>query len=274
MHYYQHHIGDFIKDTSFLTNEEIGIYLKLIWLYYDTEKPLPNEIHLLCYKAGARDSELAVQNILKMYFQLIDNEWHHTRCDKEIAEYAEFCAKQKANGLKGGRPRATQEKPNDNPMGYQAKPKKTLTTNHKPLTTNHINITPNGFDLFWDAYGKKKGKPNALKEWVKLNLENDQPTIDYLIKKAKQQAIAIPDPKFRKDPERWLKGHHWEDEFLPVEQAVESKPKELPLATPEQIEHAYKVECGADPTKARFNSYNDMRKFIQDFRDKSKRALQ
>lgn len=50
--------------------------------------------------------------------------------------------------------------------------------------------------------------------------------------------------------------------------------KELPLATPEQIEHAYKVECGADPTKARFNSYQEMRKFIQDFRDKSRKALQ
>jgi uncharacterized protein YdaU (DUF1376 family) len=44
MHYYQHHIGDFIKDTSFLTNEEVGIYLKLLWIYYDTEKPLPNSL--------------------------------------------------------------------------------------------------------------------------------------------------------------------------------------------------------------------------------------
>ena len=59
-----------------------------------------------------------------------------------------------------------------------------------------------------------------------------------------------------------------------AETAKASLTKELPLATPEQIEHAYKVEVGADPSKARFNSYNDMRKFIQDFRDKSKRALQ
>ena len=50
--------------------------------------------------------------------------------------------------------------------------------------------------------------------------------------------------------------------------------KELPLSTDQQIAHAYEVECGGDPTKARFGSYNEMRKFIQDFRDKSKRALQ
>jgi uncharacterized protein YdaU (DUF1376 family) len=184
MHYYQHHIGDFIKDTSFLTNEEIGIYLKLIWLYYDTEKPLPNDIYTLSMKTNARDNQDAVNRILEMYFELIENEWHHTRCDKEIAEYAEFCAKQKANGLKGGRPKATQVEPNGNPTGYQAKPKKTLTTNHKPLTTNHIN-TPEGVSesLFKDFLEVRKAKKakwteTALKglqrEALKANLTLEQ----------------------------------------------------------------------------------------------------
>lgn len=170
MHYYQHHIGDFIKDTNYLTNEEVGIYLKLIWLYYDTEKPLPNDIHTLCMKTNSRDNLKAVENILAMYFQLIDNEWHHTRCDKEIAEYAEFCAKQKANGLKGGRPKVTQTKPNNNPVGYQAEPKKTLTTNHKPLTTNHIN-TPDGVSVdLWNEFlaHRKRLKANVTPRVVEM----------------------------------------------------------------------------------------------------------
>lgn len=162
MHYYQHHIGDFIKDTSYLTNEEIGIYMKLIWLYYDTEQPLPNDIFVLSMKTNARENEEAVKGILGMYFQLIDDQWHHTRCDKEIVEYQAFCAKQKANGLKGGRPKLTQEEPKDNPMGFQAKPKITLTTNHKPLTNNHIS-TPEGVsnDLWSDflAYRKRLKAP-------------------------------------------------------------------------------------------------------------------
>jgi uncharacterized protein YdaU (DUF1376 family) len=184
MHYYQHHIGDFIKDTSYLTNEEIGIYMKLIWLYYDTEKPLPDDIFLLSMKVNARENKVAVESILCMFFQLIDNKWHHTRCDKEIAEYAEFCAKQKANGLKGGRPKLTQAQPNENPTGYQAKPKITLTTNHKPLTTNQIN-TPDGVSesLFKDFLEVRKGKKakwteTALKglqrEAVKANMTLEQ----------------------------------------------------------------------------------------------------
>jgi uncharacterized protein YdaU (DUF1376 family) len=160
MHYYQHHIGDFIKDTSYLTNEEIGIYMKLIWLYYDTEQPLPDDIFVLSMKTNARENEESVKGILGMYFQLIDDKWHHTRCDKEIAEYQAFCVKQKANGLKGGRPKVTQQEPNDNPMGFQVEPKITLTTNHKPLT----NIsTPDGVstDLWSDfiAYRKRLKAP-------------------------------------------------------------------------------------------------------------------
>jgi uncharacterized protein YdaU (DUF1376 family) len=174
MHYYQHHIGDFIKDTSFLTNEEVGIYMKLIWLYYDTEKPLPNNISLLSVKTNARDSELAVKNILTMFFELIENEWHHTRCDKEILEYSEFCAKQKANGLKGGRPKSSQDKPSDNPLVTQDKLKKTLTTNHKPLTTNQIN-TPSGVSesIFKDYLEVRKAKKAKWTETALKGLQRE-----------------------------------------------------------------------------------------------------
>jgi len=87
MHYYQHHIGDFIKDTSFLTNEEVGIYLKLLWLYYDTEKPLPNSLFELSMKVSAREQQDVLAGILEMFFTLENDEWHHTRCDKEIEHY-------------------------------------------------------------------------------------------------------------------------------------------------------------------------------------------
>ncbi|NDG20084.1 MAG: DUF1376 domain-containing protein, partial [Betaproteobacteria bacterium] len=57
MHFYPHHIGDFLKDTSSLTPEESYYYLRLIWLYYDTEKPLPDDISSLAFKIGARGKE-------------------------------------------------------------------------------------------------------------------------------------------------------------------------------------------------------------------------
>ena len=44
------------------------------------------------------------------------------------------------------------------------------------------------------------------------------------------------------------------------------KAKELPLGSDKQIEEAYRIECGGDPAKARFNSYFEMKKFILDQR--------
>ena len=52
----------------------------------------------------------------------------------------------------------------------------------------------------------------------------------------------------------------------------ETKAKELPLGTDQQIADAYRIECGGDPTKARFNSYFEMRKYVLDQRDKRKVA--
>jgi uncharacterized protein YdaU (DUF1376 family) len=185
MHYYQHHIGDFIKDTNFLTNEEVGIYLKLLWLYYDTEKPLPDSLDVLSMKVSCRDNKSDLLEILETFFTLVDGEWHHIRCDKEIAEYQAFCVKQKANGLKGGRPKVTQQEPNDNPMGFQAEPKITLTTNHKPLT--NIN-TPEGVSesIFKDYLEVRKAKKAKWTETALKGLQREATKASITLEKAMQ----------------------------------------------------------------------------------------
>jgi len=137
MHYYQHHIGDFIKDTSFLTNEEVGIYLKLLWLYYDTEQALPNSMFELSMKVNARDEQDKLLGILDMFFTLKDNEWHHTRCDKEIKHYHQ----QLDTASKAGKASAAKRALNKNPTGVEQALKLRSTdvqptNNHKPITIN------------------------------------------------------------------------------------------------------------------------------------------
>lgn len=139
MHYYQHHIGDFIKDTSFLTNEEVGIYLKLMWLYYDTEKPLPDDLFVLSMKTNARDADHLVLGLLQMYFTLVAGEWHHVRCDKAISAYHQ----QLDAASKAGKASADKRKLNDCSTTVQRALNDCSTTvqptnNHKPITINHI----------------------------------------------------------------------------------------------------------------------------------------
>jgi uncharacterized protein YdaU (DUF1376 family) len=140
MHYYQHHIGDFIKDTSFLTNEEIGIYLKLIWLYYDSEKPLPNSLFELGMKTGTRDNQEVLEGLLGMFFVLDEQNkcWHHTRCDKELQHYKQ----QLTTASKAGKASALKRAMNKNPTSVeQALDERSTevqpTNNQEPITINH-----------------------------------------------------------------------------------------------------------------------------------------
>jgi uncharacterized protein YdaU (DUF1376 family) len=139
MHYYQHHIGDFIKDTAFLTNEEVGIYLKLLWLYYDTENPLPNDIYTLSMKINARDNEDIVIGILNMFFKLKGEYWYQRRCEIEISEYQSLIN----DKSKAGKASAVKRALNKRSTGVEQVLNRCttdvqLTMNHEPITKNHI----------------------------------------------------------------------------------------------------------------------------------------
>lgn len=137
MHYYQHHIGDFIKDTSFLTNEEVGIYMKLLWLYYDTEKPLPNSMSDLSMKVNGRDKEQVISGLLSMFFTLEEGSWHHKRCDREISHYHQQLEAASKAGKASAAKRALNMRSTDvqrpfNDRSTTVQP----TNNQQPITNN------------------------------------------------------------------------------------------------------------------------------------------
>jgi uncharacterized protein YdaU (DUF1376 family) len=193
MHYYQHHIGDFIKDTSFLTNEEIGIYLKLIWLYYDTEKPLPNNLFQLGMKTGSRDDQVNLEGLLGMFFVLdMENQcWHHNRCDKEIAHYKQ----QLTTASKAGKASALKRAMSKSPTGVEqaldeSSTEVQPTKNQEPITINHKPIKEN-----------KRGSrlpsewfvPKEMAEWA----TKERPDIDvyYVAMQFKDYWISQPGQK-------------------------------------------------------------------------------
>ena len=141
MHYYQHHIGDFIKDTAFLTNEEVGIYLKLLWLYYDTENALPNDIFTLSMKINARDKEEVVVGILNMFFKLKGEYWYQSRCELEISEYQSLINDKSRAGKASAIKRALNKRSTGVEQALNGcSTDEQLTMNHEPLTNNHIYI--------------------------------------------------------------------------------------------------------------------------------------
>lgn len=91
MNYYEHHLGDWAKDTVHLTMLEEGAYRRLVDVYYIKEKPLPKairEIYKLA-RAAAKPEREAVDAVLREFFLEREDGWHHKRCDEELARYAE-----------------------------------------------------------------------------------------------------------------------------------------------------------------------------------------
>ena len=199
MHYYQHHIGDYRKDTSHLSLLEHGIYRQLLDLYYITEKPLDAKaLRLIC--ARTDEEQATALQILEEFFIKKGNKYYHTRCDDEIIFY--HSKKNKATA--SAKIRWSKNKDLEDAGALQAdsegnanhKPK---TNNHKPKTNNHNKNTKSkradalddGFDEFWNYYPKKIGKDKAKTEWNKK-----KPKIDDVLNALKWQ----------KESEQWVNG--------------------------------------------------------------------
>lgn len=253
MHYYQHNIGDYRKDTSHLSLLEHGIYRQLLDSYYLDEKPLTKDLSKLMRTHSIRntDEEQALKNVLNDFFELTDDGYIHARCDGEIAKYhlKSTKAKASANARWHGDANAlrTQSKRN---------------ANHKPITNNQYIDTgspkgslpcPDDVDkLVWQDYLKiRKAKKSPITETALNGLRREAKKADINLNDALKVCCERGWIGFKAD---WYKP------------AIQKQ--ELPLGNPEQIEYAYRVECGGDPTKARFANYNDMRKFITDHREK------
>jgi uncharacterized protein YdaU (DUF1376 family) len=89
MNYYEHHLGDYMRDTAHLTILEDGVYRRLIDAYYIKEAPLPAD-KAKCYKlarASSKAERAAVDAVLEEFFELDVDGFHNKRCDEEIEKF-------------------------------------------------------------------------------------------------------------------------------------------------------------------------------------------
>jgi uncharacterized protein YdaU (DUF1376 family) len=170
MHYYPHHIGDFLRDTVSLTPQESYFYLRLIWLYYESEKPLPNDTETLAFKVGARGQEDCLSLLLRTFFRYDSdlNSYTHQRIDAEIRKY-----QRKAESARGANQiRWTLEK--DKKSDLNSDTDQILTNNQQPITNNHkkskysVDKPDNVDQRIWDDFiliRKNKKAPLTEAAW-------------------------------------------------------------------------------------------------------------
>ena len=139
MHYYHHHIGDFLKATSRLTDAQSMAYLRLLWMYYDSEKPLPGDLEVLAFQVGTdtKTVELILLSFFKPDHAGPDMVWTHTRCDKEISEYRKLIHKKSTAGKASAERRSNSSSTGVEQVSSTAPTDVQLTNNQEPVTSNH-----------------------------------------------------------------------------------------------------------------------------------------
>jgi uncharacterized protein YdaU (DUF1376 family) len=97
LNYYEHHLGDYLRDTAHLSMVEDGAYRRLMDAYYIKEHPLPLAMREVCrlVRAVSKPERDAVAVVLGEFFDEVADGWRHKRCDTEIARYLDKQAKAK-----------------------------------------------------------------------------------------------------------------------------------------------------------------------------------
>lgn len=97
LNYYEHHLGDYLKDTLHLSMLEEGAYRRLLDSYYGRESGIPKDQVFRIARAVSKAEKDAVKAVLKEFFRLVGDVWVKDRCEQEIARFREKQSKARAS---------------------------------------------------------------------------------------------------------------------------------------------------------------------------------
>jgi len=192
----------FAAETVHLTNEQVGIYIRLLcFAWTKNAKPFTTESARIICQCRSAECEYTVDDILREFF-IFDKEnfsWTHKRLVQEH-EYLTSKYKKKSNAGKKGMK-----------IRYGSVNNKTVTPIPIPNPIPNNNIYHSTFEFLWKSLVKKRGsKYKSYQLWQKL--ETDMPSVEETAKIYNFQIKSIEDDKFVPHFSTWLSQRRWEIE--------------------------------------------------------------
>ena len=224
MVWYKFHVGDYITHTLHLADAEDLAYRRLLDMYYMTEKPIPNDISLVCRKIRL-DPEV-VEPVLKEFFQPAVEGWLNPRCEREIQQYTKFvkhnteiakksvkarqerAAKNRAS--KGSEPAVNLRLTAGEPAGNQTDTE-TDTEKEKKNPPSTASTRFEEFWTVWPASKRKVAKAACQRKWSERKLDLVAQEILGHVRAMKQtqqwREGFEPSPMTYLNQSRWLDGN-------------------------------------------------------------------
>ena len=179
---------NFIADTVNLTNEELGLYFRLLCYAWKNEATLPNDMDRLKRICQNADKKM-INYILAQYFRE-EGKTYYSKAQKEEYEWVQeksVKARESANKR-------------------YANAERTQSSNSYSNSNSNIDI----FNNIWSKLTYKTGnKQQAFKVFDKLK---DMPEPDVLVDKWEKFCSSHDDKKFIQHFRTWLNNKGWENE--------------------------------------------------------------
>ena len=202
---------DFVAGTQHLTNEQVGIYIRLLcWNWNKRCIGIPkDEMTYHRIASCITDNEkISCTKILNEFFHLVDEVFQNERQLQEYLFITRRIEASKQNGRLGGRPKKPRPEPKANLEGNLDK--SPLPLPHTPTIKPKTNINKT-FSLFWNKVSYKIGKGASEKNYAKLEKEwIGKPEV--LADMYNKYYNSLEDKKFAKHPAFWLSDKRYLDE--------------------------------------------------------------
>ena len=225
-------VDAFNSDTVYLSEEELGLYMRMIFYAWTHDAYLPKDKEII-YCLPKKPNDALVDKILKLFWTEDDKGYFQKRMLKEYNYAMEVSNKavKSAEARWGVVDRLDSEPkgdrtPNADVMRTHSERNATIT---KTITNKYIYIDQ--FNEFWELVSNKVSKGQANKNYQRLEKEWAlQPK--ELAKHYNDYYNSIPEKKYAKQPAFWLSAEKYLDE----------KPKEYN----KQEEEDYKLKSYID----------------------------
>ena len=227
---------DFIAGTQHLTNEQVGIYIRLLcwnWNKRCSGVPIDENIYYRIASCISQSEQISCKTIIEEFFIQVKDHYQNERQLQEYLFITRRVEASKLNGKLGGRPI---KKPSIEPRVQprvqprvepksnldKTPPTPTTTPTTYPTKTSKISYNP-FFHKFWNKVSNKVSKGIAEKNFINIEPE--------WIEKAEELAnmynkyySSVEDKQFAKQPAFWLSAKKYLDEQPKKEEISNSEP--------------------------------------------------
>lgn len=210
--------SDFLSGTFTMSNEQVGMYIRLLCLQHQKGKLTEKDMLSIC---RAYDVDIWSK------FKNEDGAFYNERMYNETIRRQKF-SESRRNNAKSPK--------NESTSKAYAKHMETETEN-ETITINRtkakIEILDPKFEEWWLWYDYKVSKDKAKKSWNKLN-ENEK---DLALQSVQAYVQSTPDKTYRKHPTTYLNQKCFNDEI--INRNTTSQSRVSPKVTPQQLHEAH-----------------------------------